>query len=76
MLGTVEFTLGARFGQEASGLWPSISPLWFIRPRIYAHLWPGKEDRTRAVMDAVLGGQWTGCGQVDQAIGEIAGQAA
>lgn len=29
---------------------------------IYAHLWPGKEDRTRAVVDTVLGGLRTGCG--------------
>ncbi|MFK4143859.1 hypothetical protein [Streptomyces sp. NPDC004065] len=27
-----------------------------------AHLGPGEEDRTRAVMDAVLGGLRTGCG--------------
>jgi integrase len=47
-----------------------------ITLRIYAHLWPGEEDRTRTVMDAVLGGLRTGCGQVDQAIEEIAGQAA
>ncbi|SFX27907.1 hypothetical protein OH786_24160 [Streptomyces atratus] len=44
--------------------------------RIYAHLWPGEEDRTRSVMDAVLGGLRTGCGQQDQAIKEIAGQRA
>lgn len=47
-----------------------------ITLRIYAHLWPGEEDRTRSVMDAVLGGLRTGCGQPDQAIEEIAGQAA
>lgn len=47
-----------------------------ITLRIYAHLWPGKDDRTRAVMDAVFGGLRTGCGQVDQTIEEIAGQAA
>lgn len=46
-----------------------------ITLRIYAHLWPG-EDRTRTVMDAVLGGMRTGCGQVDLATKEIAGQAA
>ncbi|OBQ50955.1 hypothetical protein A4U61_12535 [Streptomyces sp. H-KF8] len=44
--------------------------------RIYAHLWPGEEDRTRTVMDTVLGGLRTGCGQVDQAIEETAGQSA
>lgn len=47
-----------------------------ITLRIYAHLWPGEEDRTRTVMDAVLGGLRTGCGQDDQAIEETAGQAA
>ncbi len=48
-----------------------------ITPRIYAHLWPGEEDRTRAVMDAVLGGLRTGCGQVgSQTDTRSAGQAA
>lgn len=47
-----------------------------ITLRIYAHLWPGEEDRTRSVMDAVLGGLRTGCGPVDRAIKEIAGQTA
>ncbi|MEV2194373.1 tyrosine-type recombinase/integrase [Streptomyces phaeochromogenes] len=47
-----------------------------ITLRMYAHLRPGEEDRTRTVMGAVLGGLRTGCGQVDQAIEEIAGQAA
>ncbi|MEU2595846.1 hypothetical protein [Streptomyces hirsutus] len=44
--------------------------------RIHAHLWPGEEDRTRTVMDAVFGGLRSGCGQVDQATNQIAGQAA
>ncbi|MER6094879.1 site-specific integrase [Streptomyces sp. NPDC001728] len=47
-----------------------------ITLRIYAHLWPGEEDRTRAVMDAVLGGLRTGCGQVGSLTRESAGQAA
>ncbi len=47
-----------------------------ITLRIYAHLWPGEEDRTRSVMDAVLGGLRTGCGQGDAATNEIAGQMA
>ncbi|WP_215448961.1 site-specific integrase [Streptomyces sp. ATCC 21386] len=47
-----------------------------ITLRIYAHLWPGEEDRTRTVMDAVLGGMRTGCGPVDQTTKEIAGQMA
>ena len=45
-----------------------------ITLRIYAHLWPGEEDRTRAVMDAVLGGLRPGCGLGDTATKEIAGQ--
>ncbi|WP_055604842.1 hypothetical protein [Streptomyces prasinus] len=44
--------------------------------RIYAHRWPGEEDRTRTVMDAVLGGLRTGCGQGDTATKVIAGQRA
>ncbi|MBC2905457.1 tyrosine-type recombinase/integrase [Streptomyces cupreus] len=47
-----------------------------ITLRIYAHLWPGEEDRTRSVMDAVLGGLQTGCGQVGDATRETAGQTA
>ncbi|GGU43101.1 hypothetical protein GCM10010211_03040 [Streptomyces albospinus] len=47
-----------------------------ITLRIYAHLWPGEEDRTRSVMDAVLGGLRTGCGQVGDRTREIAGQTA
>ncbi|MEW2317579.1 tyrosine-type recombinase/integrase [Streptomyces bauhiniae] len=47
-----------------------------ITLRIYAHLWPGEEDRTRAVMDAVLGGLRTGCGQVGDMTSETAGQTA
>ncbi|KOV21327.1 tyrosine-type recombinase/integrase [Streptomyces sp. XY152] len=47
-----------------------------ITLRIYAHLWPGEEDRTRSVMDAVLGGLRTGCGPKDQADKETAGQTA
>lgn len=47
-----------------------------ITLRIYAHLWPGEEDRTRSVMDAVLGGLRTGCGPVGDMTSETAGQAA
>jgi hypothetical protein len=47
-----------------------------ITLRIYAHLWPGEEDRTRTAMDAVLGGLRTGCGPEDQTTKEIAGQRA
>lgn len=47
-----------------------------ITLRIYVHLWPGEEDRTRAVMDAVLGGLRTGCGQLSGTTRESAGQAA
>jgi integrase len=45
-----------------------------ITLRTYAHLWPGEEDRTRSVMDAVLGGLRTGCGPDDQMIKETTGQ--
>ncbi len=41
-----------------------------------SHIWPGEEDRTRAVMDAVLGGLRTGCGPVGSLTGETAGQTA
>jgi len=47
-----------------------------ITLRIYARLWPGEEDRTRSVMDAVLGDLRTGCGQVGDSTREIAGQRA
>ncbi|ELS56347.1 tyrosine-type recombinase/integrase [Streptomyces viridochromogenes] len=47
-----------------------------ITLRIYAHLWPGEEDRTRTVMDAVLGGLRTGCGPVGDMTSETAGQTA
>ncbi|WP_405850024.1 site-specific integrase [Streptomyces niveus] len=47
-----------------------------ITLRIYAHLWPGEEDRTRSVMDAVLGGLRTGCGPVGSATRESTGQTA
>ncbi|WP_018509997.1 MULTISPECIES: site-specific integrase [unclassified Streptomyces] len=47
-----------------------------ITLRIYAHLWPGEEDRTRSVMDAVLGGLRTGCGPVGRMTSETAGQTA
>jgi hypothetical protein len=47
-----------------------------IALRVYGRLRPGEEDRTRAAMDAMLGGLRSGCGQVDQAIKEIAGQRA
>ncbi|MEV5977243.1 site-specific integrase [Streptomyces sp. NPDC052114] len=47
-----------------------------ITLRTYAHLWPGEEDRTRSVMDAVLGGLRTGCGQVGDTTRETAGQTA
>ncbi|MFJ4898979.1 tyrosine-type recombinase/integrase [Streptomyces sp. NPDC088727] len=47
-----------------------------ITLRIYAHLWPGEEDRTRSVMDAILGGLRTGCGPVGDMTSETAGQTA
>jgi hypothetical protein len=47
-----------------------------ITLRIYAHLWPGEDDRTRSVMDSVLAVLRTGCGQATTENGVIAGQAA
>lgn len=47
-----------------------------ITLRVYSHLWPGDEDRTRSVMDGVLGVLRTGCGPVDLPIKEMAGQRA
>lgn len=44
--------------------------------RIYAHLWPGEEDRTRTAMDAVLGGLRTGYGPVADMTSQTAGQTA
>ncbi|MFG2672064.1 tyrosine-type recombinase/integrase [Streptomyces sp. NPDC048445] len=45
-----------------------------ITLRIYAHLWPGEEDRTRSVTDALAGARRAGCGQVAVVADEIAGQ--
>lgn len=42
-----------------------------ITLRTYAHLWPGDDDRTRAVMDATLDVLRTGCG-LDQPSDSIA----
>ncbi|SFD60161.1 hypothetical protein SAMN05421773_12062 [Streptomyces aidingensis] len=47
---------------------------WKAARRAYAHLWPGEDDRTRSVMDAVLGGLRTGCGPKSPAEKETAGQ--
>jgi site-specific recombinase XerD len=43
---------------------------------IYAHLWPGEDDRTRFVMHSVLAAMRTGCGQATTENGVVAGQAA
>ena len=47
-----------------------------ITLRTYAHLWPGDDDRTRAVMDATLDVLRTGCGPSESAAGIAAGQGA
>jgi hypothetical protein len=47
-----------------------------ITLRTYAHLWPGDDDRTRSVMDAVLDVLRTGCGPEDSAAGIAADQEA
>jgi len=45
-----------------------------ITLRVYAHLWPGDDNRTRDVMDATLDGLRTVCGLVDSGVDSIAGQ--
>ena len=45
-----------------------------ITRRIYAHLWPGDDDRTRSVMDATLDVLRTGCGLNESARDIVAGQ--
>lgn len=47
-----------------------------ITLRVYSHLWPGDEDRTRSVMDSVLEILRTGHGPADHAEGISAGQTA
>ncbi|UGQ14329.1 site-specific integrase [Yinghuangia sp. ASG 101] len=47
-----------------------------ITLRVYSHLWPGDEDRTRSVMDSVLEILRTGYGPADPAEGVPAGQTA
>lgn len=42
--------------------------------RVYAHLWPGDEDRTRAIIDATLDGLRTVHGPGDLEAGSAAGQ--
>lgn len=42
--------------------------------KVYAHLWPGDDDRTRSVMDAALDVLRTGCGPSGVSVGETAGQ--
>jgi integrase len=46
-----------------------------ITLRYYAHLWPGDEDRTRAVIDSTLNILRTTCGLEQQAEGEVPAQA-
>jgi hypothetical protein len=45
-----------------------------IAVRTYARLRPGREDRTRSAVDAVLGGLRAGCGPKDQGLKEAQGQ--
>jgi integrase len=46
-----------------------------ITLKVYAHLFPGDDDRTRAILDAALDGLRTPRGLSDQETGIIAGQA-
>jgi integrase len=71
------------FASALSAGGASVKQVQLTRPRVrrhhaadLRHLWPGEEDRTRTVMDAVLGGLRTGCGPEDQTTKEIAGQTA
>ena len=45
-----------------------------ITLRVYSHLWPGDEDRTRCIVDAAFNVLRTGCGPSDLAAGKAAGQ--
>jgi integrase len=45
-----------------------------ITLRIYAHLWPGDEDRTRAIIEGTLGGLRTICGLGEPEEPSTAGQ--
>lgn len=47
-----------------------------ISLRVYAHFWPGDDDRTRSVMDATLDVLRTRCGPDDSAESVSAGQGA
>lgn len=47
-----------------------------ITLRTYAHLWPGDDDRTRAIMDVTLDALRTGCGPSESAASIVAGQGA
>ncbi len=47
-----------------------------ITLRVYAHLWPGDDDRTRAVIDSTLNGLRTVCGLQEVEEGSTAGQRA
>jgi integrase len=42
--------------------------------KTYAHLWPGDDDRARAIMDGALGGLRTICGQQGTPERKTAGQ--
>ncbi|GAA2348781.1 site-specific integrase [Saccharopolyspora halophila] len=45
-----------------------------ITLRVYSHLWPGDEDRTRSIIDAQLNVLRTGCGLSDAASSVSAGE--
>lgn len=47
-----------------------------VTPRIHPTDGPGRKDRTRAAMDAVLGGLRPGCGQVSDTTRGTAGRSA
>ena len=42
--------------------------------KVYSHLWPGDEDRTRSIVEATFGLLRTRCGPDDLAASKTAGQ--
>ena len=62
---------GASVKQVQVVLGPSSA---MITLRYYAHLWPGDEDRTRAVIDTTLNALRTTCGPEQPNEGELPGQ--
>jgi len=56
-------------GQAVLGLSSAMVTL-----KVYSHLWPGHEDRTRAIVDSTFAVLRTRCGLDDLAAHKTAGQ--